>query len=335
MNRSARSKHPSACPLRLLRFSSITIRFLTFFLVTLFLSTIVHAAEGLQKIRVGFPSLAFSYMPFYVAQEKGFLKKYSLEAEYIQMRTTIQPQAVINGNINFFPSVSTGISAAVSNLPLVVVLNFCDGSPWMLVTSKEINKPQDLIGKRVAISGIRTSPHYFLQAALKKWEINEKDVGIITTGGTADSFTALVSGQVSGTVLTPPFDDKAVSLGYKKFMFLGDLADIPYVGVVTSQSEIKNNRETVRRTLASLMDAVGWIRANRAESVKMIETKFKVKGTEAEQTYATLVKILNKDGRLNPKVARGYLDLLRQDRPIPAEIDVQKFLDFSLLPPGR
>ena len=335
MKRSARSKHPSACPLRLLRFSSITIRFLTFFLVTLFLSTIVHAAEGLQKIRVGFPSLAFSYMPFYVAQEKGFLKKYSLEAEYIQMRTTIQPQAVINGNINFFPSVSTGISAAVSNLPLVVVLNFCDGSPWMLVTSKEINKPQDLIGKRVAISGIRTSPHYFLQAALKKWEINEKDVGIITTGGTADSFTALVSGQVSGTVLTPPFDDKAVSLGYKKFMFLGDLADIPYVGVVTSQSEIKNNRETVRRTLASLMDAVGWIRANRAESVKMIETKFKVKGTEAEQTYATLVKILNKDGRLNPKVARGYLDLLRQDRPIPAEIDVQKFLDFSLLPPGR
>ncbi|HYY25527.1 MAG TPA: ABC transporter substrate-binding protein [Candidatus Udaeobacter sp.] len=335
MNRSARSKHPSACPLRLLRFSSITIRFLTFFLVTLFLSTIVHAAEGLQKIRVGFPSLAFSYMPFYVAQEKGFLKKYSLEAEYIQMRTTIQPQAVINGNINFFPSVSTGISAAVSNLPLVVVLNFCDGSPWMLVTSKEIDKPQDLIGKRVAISGIRTSPHYFLQAALKKWEINEKDVGIITTGGTADSFTALVSGQVSGTVLTPPFDDKAVSLGYKKFMFLGDLADIPYVGVVTSQNEIKNNRETVRRTLASLMDAVGWIRANRAESVKMIETKFKVKGTEAEQTYATLVKILNKDGRLNPKVARGYLDLLRQDRPIPAEIDVQKFLDFSLLPPGR
>jgi ABC-type nitrate/sulfonate/bicarbonate transport system substrate-binding protein len=351
MKRRARSTQQSFCLSLLFPFSSVAIRFLTFSLprnddggslcvniliiLILFLPSIVHGAETPQKIRVGFPSLAFSYMPFYVAQEKGFLKKYSVEAEYIQMRTTIQPQALINGNINFFPSVSTGISAAVSNLPLVVVLNFCDGSPWMLVTSKEINKPQDLIGKRVAISGIRTSPHYFLQAALRKWEINEKDVGIITTGGTSDSFTALISGQVSGTVLTPPFDDKAVSLGYKKFMFLGDLADIPYVGVVTSQNEIKNNRETVRRTLASLMDAVGWIRANRSESVKMIETKFKVKEAEAEQTYATLVKILNKDGRLNPKVARGYLDILRQERPIPAEIDAQKFLDFSLLPRGR
>ena len=310
--------------------SSATVAFLF-----LLLPQILVAAESPQKIRIGFPSLAFSYMPFYVAQEKGFLKKSGLDAEYIQMRTTIQPQAVINGNINFFPSVSTGISAAVSNLPLVVVLNFCDGSPWMLVTSKEINKPQDLIGKRVAISGIRTSPHYFLQAALKKWEINEKDVGIITTGGTSDSFTALVSGQVSGTVLTPPFDDKAVSLGYKKFMFLGDLADIPYVGVVTSLAEIKNNRDTVRRTLSSLMDAVGWIRANRAESVKMIETKFKVKETEAEQTYATLIKLLNKDGRLNPKIARGYLDLLRQERPIAPDVDPQKFLDFSMLPAGR
>ncbi len=31
----------------------------------------------------------------------------------------------------------------------------------MLVTSKEINKPQDLIGKKVAISGIRMTGHYF------------------------------------------------------------------------------------------------------------------------------------------------------------------------------
>jgi len=298
-------------------------------------STFAWCAESLQKIRVGFPSLAFSYLPYYVAREKGFLKKHNLEAEYIQMRTTIQPSAVINGNINFFPSVSTGMSGAASGLPLVVVLNFYDGAPWMLVTNKEINKPQDLIGKTVAVSGLRTAPHLFLQAALKKWEIPEKDVSIISTGGTSDSFLALVSKQVVGTVLTPPFDDKAVSFGFKKFMFLGDMADIPYVGGTTSQNEIKNNRETIRRTLAALMESVAWIRANREEGAKMIASKFKVNQTEAEGTYATLVKMLNKDGRLNPKVARGYIDLLRQDRPIPADFDPQKIVDFSMLPAAR
>src|ERR1044071_3298848 len=103
----------------------------------------VRAAETIQKIRIGFPSLAFSYMPFYVAREKGFLRKHNLEGEYIQMRTPIQPQAVVAGNINYFTSVSTGISAAVAGLPLVVVLNLCDGSPWTLVTNNDINKPQD------------------------------------------------------------------------------------------------------------------------------------------------------------------------------------------------
>jgi ABC-type nitrate/sulfonate/bicarbonate transport system substrate-binding protein len=118
-------------------------------------------------------------------------------------------------------------------------------------------------------------------------------------------------------------------------MFLGDLVPIPYVGVVTSQNEITKNRETVRRTLAALTDSVGWIRANRDDSIKMIADKFRVNRSEAEQTYATLVKIMNKDGRLDPKIARGYIDFLRQDRPIPADFDAQKLLDFSMLPGSR
>ncbi|MBI2991222.1 MAG: ABC transporter substrate-binding protein, partial [Deltaproteobacteria bacterium] len=279
-------------------------------------------------------SLAFSYMPFYVAQEKGLLKKFGLEAEYIQMRTGIQPQAVINGNINFFPSVSTGISAAVSGLPLVTVLNFYNGTPWVLVTNKSINKPQDLIGKNLAVSGIRTSPHWFLQAALKKWEIPEKDVSLISTGGTSSSFAVLTTNQVTGAVLTPPFDDKAVSLGFKKFMFIGDLAPIPYVGLMTSQAEVRSNRDRVQKTIAALWEAVAWLRANRAESAKMIANKFKVTPAEAERTHETMVGMFTKDGRLDPQVARGYLDLLRQERPVPADFDAQKLLDFSLLPAG-
>jgi len=87
--------------------------------------------------------------------------------------------------------------------------------------------------------------------------------------------------------------------------------------------------------LATLVDAVTWIRANRTEAVKMIADKFKITPAEANGTYETLVSMFNKDGRLPPKIARGYLDLLRQERSVPADIDPQKFLDFSMLPGGR
>jgi len=303
--------------------------------INLMLPGMVKAAESLQKIRVGLPSLALTYMPFYTAQEKGLLKKVGLEAEYIQMNTGIQPQAIMGGNINFFPSLSTGISAAVAGLPRVIVLNFYDITPWMLVTSKDINKPQDLIGKKVAISGIRTSPHYFLMAWFKKVEISEKDVGFIMTGGTASSFASLASGQVAGAVLTPPFDDKAVSRGFKKFMLIGDLVDIPTSGLVAARAEVINQRDRVQKTIAALLEAVTWIRANRTESAKMIADKFKITPAEANGTYETLVSMFNKDGRLPAKVARGYLDLLRQERSVPADLDPQKFVDFSMLPAAR
>src|SRR6266404_6656747 len=300
--------------------------------INLILPGLVEGAESLQKIRVGLPSLALTYMPFYVAQEKGLLKKNGLEAEYIQMNTGIQPQAIMGGNINFFPSLSTGISAAVAGLPLVVVLNFYEITPWMLVTTKEINKPQDLIGKKIAISGIRTSPHYFLMAWFKKVEISDKDVGFIMTGGTASSFASLASQQVAGAVLTPPFDDKAVTRGFKKFALVGDLVDIPTSGLIASRQEVANHRDRVQKTIGALLDAVTWIRANWVESVRMIADKFKITSAEAERTYETYVSMFNKDGRLPPKVARGYLDLLRQERPVPADLDSQKLVDFSMLP---
>ena len=303
--------------------------------MSLLLPHLLYGAEAMQKIRVGLPSLALTYMPFYVAQEKGLLKKLGLEAEYIQMNTGIQPQAIMGGNINFFPSLATGISAAVAGLPLVVVLNFYNFTPWMLVTSKEINKPQDLIGKKVAISGIRTTGHYLMVAWFKKFEINEKDVGFIMTGGTASSFASLASEQVAGAVLTPPFDDKAVSKGFKKYMLIGDLMDIPTSGLVASKTEVSNNRDRVQKTITALLDAIAWIRTNRTESARMIADKFKITPAEANGAYETLIGMFNKDGRLPPKIARGYLDILRQERPIPADLDPQKFIDFSLLPGAK
>jgi NitT/TauT family transport system substrate-binding protein len=303
--------------------------------VGLTLPRTIAAAEALQKIRIGLPSLALTYMPFYVAQEKGILKKSGLEAEYIQMNTSIQPQALINGNINFFPSLATGISAAVAGLPLVMVLNFYTVTPWMLVTNKEINKPQDLIGKKVAISGIRTTGYYLMMAWFKKFEINDKDVGFIMTGGTASSFASLASEQVAGAVLTPPFDDKAVTKGFKKFMLIGDLIDIPSSGLVTSRAELSNHRDRVQKTITASLDAIAWIRANRSDAVKIIADKFKITPSEANGTYETFLSTLSKDGRLPLKIARGYLDILRQERPLPADLDPQKFFDFSLLPGGK
>jgi NitT/TauT family transport system substrate-binding protein len=293
-----------------------------------------YGADTPNKIRIGYPSPAVSTLPFDIAKEKGFYTKHGLDVEYIQMRSALGPQAILNGNINFFTSPQAAINAAVAGLPLVVVLSLYRDSPWVLVSNKDINRGQDLIGKRIAISDIRSSPYYFGRAGLRKLGLEEKQVGLVTTGGTANSFATLLTNQVAGAVLSPPYDEKAVTAGYKKFLFLGDLVDIPYVGLFTSQAEVRNNRERIRRTNAAVLEAVAWQRNNRAEAVKLIASRFKVTPAEAERSYDTMVAIFS-DGSVNTKKIRSYLTLLREERPVPEDLDPEKLVDFSMLPGAR
>ena len=67
----------------------------------------------------------------------------------------------------------------------------------------------------------------------------------------------------------------------------------------------------------------------------MISEKFKITPAEANGTYDTFIGMLNPDGRVAPKILRGYMEVLRQERSVPADIDVQKFVDFSMLPAGK
>ena len=292
-------------------------------------------ADMPQKVRIGYPSSAVSTLPFDIAKEKGFYTRAGLDVEYIQMRSAIGPQAILNGNINFFTSPQAGINAAVAGLPLVVVLSLYRDTPWVLVTTKDISRAENLIGKKIAISDIRSSPYYFARAGLKKLGLDEKQVSLVTTGGTSNSFATLATNQVAGAVLSPPFDEKAVSSGYKKLLFLGDLADIPYVGLFTSQAEIRSNRDRIKKTIAAVMDAVTWERANRAEAVRMIASRFRINLSEAERSYETLVGILSPDGAIDLKKVRGYLALLGEERVLPENLDAEKLVDFSMLPSPR
>jgi hypothetical protein len=83
------------------------------------------------------------------------------------------------------------------------------------------------------------------------------------------------------------------------------------------------------------MDAVAWQRANRAEAVKMIAARYKINPSEAERSYETMVGILSPDGSMDLKKVRGYLTLLREERPIPENLEADRLVDFSMLPSAR
>lgn len=84
-----------------------------------------------------------------------------------------------------------------------------------------------------------------------------------------------------------------------------------------------------------MLDAVAWQRANRCETVKMIAARYKISISEAERSYETMTGILSPDGSMDLKKVRGYLTLLREERPLAENLDAEKLVDFSMLPAPR
>ena len=72
------------------------------------------AADAPLKVRIGYPSSAVSTLPFDIARDKGFYTKAGLDVEYIQMRSALGPQAILNGNIHFFTSTQSAITLNAS-----------------------------------------------------------------------------------------------------------------------------------------------------------------------------------------------------------------------------
>ena len=61
--------------------------------------------------------------------------------------------------------------------------------PNKLITRPEIKRPEDLKGKRIAISRFGSASDYATQLALEKLNVNPKDVSIIQAGGNSTRFS--------------------------------------------------------------------------------------------------------------------------------------------------
>ena len=118
-------------------------------LLTVFL---FHASsQAADKIRIGIPGPAAQFVTFSLAQKKGFFKEEGLEAEIIQMRGNVPMAALLNGDIDYYTVVGSGIRSALRGLPLKVVACYVPGLPLMLIARPEFKSVKELKGKSIGV----------------------------------------------------------------------------------------------------------------------------------------------------------------------------------------
>jgi ABC-type nitrate/sulfonate/bicarbonate transport system substrate-binding protein len=272
------------------------------FAVTLLGAALAHA-QGLEKVRIGMPSLSLSFIAPQVAYARGFFREEGIDAEIIRIATNIGVVAVTTKEISYTTAVGAGLRSAVRGLPLKVVIYFNGRPLHVLVAKPELKSLPDLRRKLIGFAGYGDSTEFMLRAILRQANMDlEKDVQAFQVSGSGQRLQALLSGKLDAAIVPPPFNFEAESKGFVRLMAAADVFETSVSGLALHNDTLKEKPAQVKRMLRALLKAQSFIRGNKTESVRVIADWLKLEPGIAQASYDIYVKGMSPNGMVPERV---------------------------------
>src|SRR5215467_13563102 len=173
----------------------------------------------------------------------------------------VMTQAIAGGNINISDSdlpamLNLSVSGIMDVKAISVIINRLE---HIFVVRKNISTPEELKGKRIAVSRIGSASDIVTRMVLRAWKIDpEKEVTYLQVGNTPTRVAALAVGQVDAALVSPEGIHKIIATGCCRV--LADLSELPLdyarFGVTVLTSLIRNQREAVKRMLMAYVEGI-------------------------------------------------------------------------------
>jgi NitT/TauT family transport system substrate-binding protein len=231
-----------------------------FVLLAFFAADSVLLAQ--EKLTVSYSSVDAPSANWYIAQEKGFYKKYGMDVESIFIPASSTNVAVlVAGQLKFGNGTGGTIaSAAVSGAPLVAVACFMNTLPYELIVQDSIKTPQQLKGKTLGISRVGSSSDVAARIFLKNFGLEaDKDVAILQVGGSGERSAAFRAGKISGFAAPPGVVYLTKGLPQRVLASTADFQKnypFPYICGTTTKSYLASKRPTVKRLVMALTEGM-------------------------------------------------------------------------------
>lgn len=286
-------------------------------------------------LRIAYSAISGAMSSLWVAQEGGYFKREGLDTELLYIGGgSLLIQSMISGEVRFAygPSVPV-INASLRGADLVLIGNTGNSLVFSIMARPEIRQPAQLKGKRVGVTRLGGSTDWALDAALKQWGMERRELTVIQTGGMPEGLAGLIAGVFDAVVLSPPSNFRAAQSGMHELVDVGQLKIIfPNTPLSASESFIKSNRDTALRFLRGFTQGLRRLRNDKEFSMKVLSKYTKVTDAETlaqlHQTYG-----VRYSGDRIPYVrAEGVEEILRRTQGKEArEAKAASFVDNSLL----
>ena len=309
--------------------------------IFLLLSYLLVCAPGVtaQTLKVGITSKTLFFLPYYVAQKKGFYAAENLKVELIHIgRSDVQLQALITGELQFGSLNPDGIIVInEKGGNLKVIAGTDNAAPYVLIGVKAYKKIEDLKGARLGVSSLRGGATSILLDYLKSKGLQHpRDFTmIVISGGTSARLTALESGAIAGAVLGIPYSDIAIDQGFNR---LGDTVEVipvyQFNAININPAWAEKNRASVVRFLKAHIRSLRWIYEHPDQAAEFFTSEMGVKPPYARRgvDYFTKNKIFPIDGAVTLEGLKVNIEVQARDgvlkEPLPAP---ERYVDLSYL----
>ena len=286
-----------------------------------------------EKIIFAYPSPSTSFLPLVVAQKKGFFELEDLQPELVQIRPAVAIPGLTLGSVDYTTILGSPIAARMRGIPLVIAGVFTDKPMDFLVGSKGIAAARDLKGKVIGISALGTATHFLTVRVLKAVGLDpEKDLTLRPVGDEGLRMQALVTGLVQASLLGSQGVIEGEKSGLKVIVAAADVIDsLPFAGVTTTVAKLKDHPQQIKRVLRAGLRGLRYVLDNKAGTVDVIQSWYRVDREIAASTYDLARKSFSVNGEVTEKGILLSMEFARTSGKFEKETAASEMVDFTLL----
>jgi ABC-type nitrate/sulfonate/bicarbonate transport system substrate-binding protein len=296
-------------------------------------------AQTAPLFRIGYGVTGENPTAVWLAIEQGFYRKHGLNVEAIFMRNgPLSMAAMVSGDVQMvFTSANNVLNAAAAGMDVVIVANVIAHGDGVFMARPEIQKPEDLKGKRVAIQSIGGGGWANNMLCLDYLNLDpERDkIQFVVLGDQPSRVQALESGRVQGSWIGYTFSEPLKKKGYPALVDLGR-APIPYLGssLVTRSHFVRQDPKSIEGIIKGTLDAVRFIAKpeNKTVVTQTIMKHLRLsRNEEGETTYQMIQNLYSND--LVPRAAgvKKIHQILSKANPNLRKMNPEEIIDDSLI----
>ncbi|HEY7558093.1 MAG TPA: ABC transporter substrate-binding protein [Candidatus Binatia bacterium] len=296
------------------------------------------SAQQLEKIVIGHSSLRNDIAFLWVPHQLGFFKKNGVDPTIVFISGGVRMiQAIVSESAAMGSTGAALVASAVAGgADTVMILGITNLLTYDIWAKPEVRRPEDLKGKRLAISGFGSSSHVASFLMLKHFGLDEKRDGMtfLVIGDEPTRVQALITGRIDATIVDPSVSGP---LKERNFSYLGNLQQlgVPFVNnsVATTKRFIKEHPRVVEAVVKSIIEGNAYMLnpANRPTVTAILAKHLRISQKEADKAYEDLLPKVERKPYPKMDAVKATIQVMGLTNPKIAQLKAEDLVDVSIL----